>query len=103
MEKDDISERFVEFLNEFYKDDLLRAVNEEKKSLEEILANTDLLAKVLLIEDLTEGGVHSIRHEGSDEEYGFLENGQQVYLDLEDDLLEFDSFRFMDRVVSIQF
>ncbi len=34
MEKDDISERFVEFLNEFYRDDLLKAVNEGKKSLD---------------------------------------------------------------------
>jgi len=34
MEKDDASERFVEFLNEFYKDEILEAVNEDKKSFE---------------------------------------------------------------------
>ncbi len=34
MEKDDISERFIEFLNEFYKDEILKAVDEGKKYLD---------------------------------------------------------------------
>ena len=54
---------------------------------------------VLLIEDLTGGGAHSLHHD-NDNEFGYLE-GQKVYIDLESDEVEFEEFRFMNKDVSI--